>query len=56
MLIIEGDPIFDELEGYLNEDLDNKLKNDCPKYLNCIKTQFSQNVVIHRQETNKTKK
>ncbi len=44
---IEGNPISDELEGYLNEDLDNKLKNDCPTIPNCIKTQFSQNVTIN---------
>jgi len=27
---IEGNPISDELEGFFNEDLENKLKNDCP--------------------------
>ena len=27
---IDGNPISDELEGFLNLDLENKLKNDCP--------------------------
>ena len=27
---IAGNPISDELEGYFNEDLENKLKEDCP--------------------------
>ncbi|HCS20923.1 MAG TPA: hypothetical protein DIW47_10265 [Bacteroidetes bacterium] len=29
---IDGNPISDELEGFLNEVLENKLKNDCPKF------------------------
>lgn len=32
---IEGNPISDKLEGYLNEELDNKLKNDCMTIPEC---------------------